>query len=149
MKNFIALFIMLNLNCQTKQQMTEEKFIIEVWDFNPSMSVTFHYHVSNDGLRIERVSGLQGEGSHIIVENKITDAEIKKIAEALSSLSINSLKDEYVDPLTEDGNQKTIELTFGEKRKKIRVYNVFVKDLATIIGLVNSVLESEYFIKYP
>ena len=134
--------------CNTKPTMSQEKFSIDIWDYRASLSVTLHYHIDNDSVIVEKEGGVQDDETQRLISKRLNNAETQRIIEGLSSLPITKLEDKYIDPLTEDGDQKTIELIFGEVKKEIEISNVYVEDLAILITLVNDLLDPESRITY-
>lgn len=148
MKYLTVLFALFAFCCESKPNMSDQPFEINIWDFNPSMSYTLHYRITPDSLFVKSESGIEGEDPKVLVKSKISEVDSESIANLLHSLPWDELEESYSNPLVEDGDQKIIKVQIGNRRKEIEALNVHIPELAKLFECVNRLLDPDYEIKY-
>jgi hypothetical protein len=134
-------------SCNTNSS-HKNMFKLDLWDYNSSMAYSLHYHFDNEGMFITKLGGLINEMPDTLIRRELSDNERDIIYNALFDLPIDSLKNEYIDPLTEDGDQKRIELSISNKVKDIRISNVYQEDISILINVINEFLDDQLKIDY-
>jgi len=134
-------------SCNTNNTQ-EKRFKIDFWDYNFSMAYSLHYHFDNEGMFVVRMGGLKNESPDTLIRRKLSDNELNVIYNALCDMPIDNLESEYISPLTEDGDQKRIELSINDKVKDIRISNVYQEDISLLINVVNKFLDEKLKIEY-
>jgi hypothetical protein len=140
--------IFLMSSCNTNNDVQENKFKIDLWDYKSSMAYTLYYHLDNKEIFVVRIGGLENETSDTLYREHLNDTEKNIIYNALCNIPIDSLENEYINPLTEDGDQKKIELLVNDKTKSVLVSNVYQKDISSLINLLNEFLDDKLKIEY-
>lgn len=146
MRNLLLSMLLL-ISCSSHKN-NELVYRVEVWDMNYSMANTSFYCVTNDSLLIKSISSIEGEGEKILMAKKLTNSEGDRLSAFLISLNLDSLKENYVNELIEDGDRKKVRLVVGDKTKVIEISNSYQKDIGKLFKVINSLIGSELAIKY-
>jgi len=144
MTKYILITLILCFSCRKKEVFQEEKFSVEIWDFDSSMSQTAHYIFNNERFILELESGLESEKDEILILKKIDSKGRSKIIEALKYLNFEKLKSNYSDPSILDGEEKIIEISFEGIKKEIQISNVYVKEINVFINSLNSFFDKKH-----
>jgi len=142
------IFILCFMSSCNANNTQEKRFKLDFWDYNSSMAYSLHYHFDNEGMFVVRMGGLKNESVDTLIRKNLSDNELNIIYNALCDIPIDSLKSEYINPLTEDGDQKRIELSINNKVKDIRISNVYQEDISLLINVVNEFLDDKLKIEY-
>lgn len=126
----------------------EVEYRVEVWDMNYSMANTSFYYVTNDSLIIRSISSIEGEGEKILLAKRLSNSERERLSSFLNSLNLDILKENYVNELVEDGDRKKVRLEVGGRVKVIEISNSYQKDIGELFKVINSLIGSEFVIKY-
>ncbi|MVT12486.1 hypothetical protein [Chitinophaga tropicalis] len=150
MRKIIIIIAALLSGCANQPpQSCNTKYLIHIWNAHPSRAYTDFYNISNDSLSIEFIGGVVGDTNKIVFSKALTEDDRLNICNYLSSFDIDTLKQEYINHFAEDGDQKRIELKFGNKTKIIDVANFYQKDLDGLFEIINNVTrEKRYKIWY-
>jgi hypothetical protein len=125
------------------------KCSIKIWDYNYSMSYTMFYDITDDSLIIKKLNGVKGEKDTVLVKRLLTGDERRLFSDCFPFLNIDSLKNEYNNPLVEDGDRKRIVIQLDNKASKtIDVANYYQRDLAILFNRVNRIVPPELKITY-
>lgn len=144
----VFLFIFIMNTCLQSSSNLQARFSVTIWDYNYSMAYTTQYRISNDSLIVNNISGIQNEGNKALLERRLTQSEEKKIHDFLSLFPLDSLSNEYKNPLVQDGDRKKVEIKFNNKIKVIELESVYQKDMDDLFNTVNQMLEKNMKIKY-
>ena len=113
------------------------------------MSFTILYAITDDSLIVKRLSGITKEKDKTLVKRLLRSNERKIFLDYFSFLNIDSLKNEYKNPLIEDGDRKRVMIQLNNKQSKtIDIANCYQKDLASLFNLVNQIVSPELKIIY-
>ena len=147
MRNIIITIAFFLIACNAGQQPQDcnTSYLIHIWNGHPSKAYTDYYNVSNDSISIEFIGGVEGGTNKIVFSKALTKADRQSICNYLSSFDIDTLKSTYINRFVEDGDQKRIELKFGEKNKMIDVSNFYQKDLDGLFEVINNITHNEHY----
>jgi hypothetical protein len=112
------------------------------------MSYTIHYHITNDSLRVNKIGGLPGENTVILLHDKMSASEADRLFNIVTADEFKNLKTEYKNPLISDGDQKRIIVEVKGQKKEINIANVYNEDIAKLIACVNMLLTEKFKIRY-
>ncbi len=147
-KILILAFVCL-ISCTKKAtNINEENFSIDIWDFNSSLSYSLHYQVNNQDVILSQESGIEKENIQILMDRRLLDEEVKQLLNALGSMSLNKLKNEYLNPLTEDGKQMKLLIRHGDTTKEIRISNVYVAEIGELVNSMNQLFPEKNKLDY-
>jgi hypothetical protein len=134
--------------CAQSSSSVQSKFDITIWDYNYSMAYTIKYKITTDSLIINNIGGVQNESVRVILQRALTQSEVQKMQDFLSSFPIDNLRNEYRNPLVQDGDRKKVEIKFNKKEKIIELENVYQEDMDRLFNKVNQMLENDMKIRY-
>jgi hypothetical protein len=146
MKALLIIGFMLITNLDLPKKVSN--FTIDIFDYNYSMAYTLHYHITNDSVSVIKLNGLNAEHSVCLLQKKLDPVNRSQLLNLLSSSSFKSLKNEYKNPLVNDGDQKTVVIQLNGQKKIIEIENIYNEEIARLIYKVNRVLKDEFKIKY-
>lgn len=121
---------------------------IEISTHNYSMAYALNYIVGEDSLRITFDDGITGRTDSILFNKSIPDSLSSILCSHLTSFSIDTLKDEYINKNIEDGDRKSITLQVGSRIKKVYTANYRQDQLVRIYDILNIILNERYKIRY-
>lgn len=125
-----------------------DKFTLDVYDYNASMSYTLHYHITGKQLSVVRLNGLKGEQSKVLFKKVLPKKAFDQLFSFLRSPALKNLKGCYKNPLIEDGDHKRFIWMISGSKKVIEVSNTYVPELAKLISIVNQNLTYDLKIDY-
>jgi len=147
MKSLFVVVFIISTCAQVKNNKAHE-FSVNIWDYNYSMAYTTFYKINSDSIVVTNISGVVNEENKILLSKETNASEQEKIYNFLSSFPLESLANEYTDPLVEDGDRKKVEIIFANKKKTIDLENFYQKDIDQLFTVVNQVLDKSMQIKY-
>ena len=89
-----------------------------------------------------------GESDSILYVKDLTTIEQKIVRDFISTFPLATLKDEYVTPNVDDGDQKLFVFKIGKIEKKIQTSNYYQDDLGSLVNLLNYLVPIEFDIIY-
>jgi len=131
-----------------EEQRKDFQFQIDISDHKFSMANTFCYHMNNNEIYIVQKGGLEGEIPDTIFKRNLTLKEVRDIKDFLYRFPIDSLKDEYIDLLMDDGNVKNIRIVIDNKEKTIFLSNSYQNDIASLLSLINKIIDNKEYSIY-
>lgn len=140
MKNILSIILLMINSLASSHGDSANKYSISLWDYNYSMAYTMYYHIDNKSLIIKNISGINNEKDTILVERKLNENERNLFFAFFDSFDIDTLKNEYTNPLVEDGNRKKITIQLNQKTKTIGIANSYQKDLDSLVNLMNRLI---------
>lgn len=146
--NRSIIFILLLVSCASGRRIEPCKFVIDIWDHDYSMAYTRHYQLSMDSLLVGETGGIEGDDSTILLKREVSQSDTELLCANLQTFPFESIGEKYDNPLIDDGDIKRIRLTYNNRTKTIDVKNVYQKDVAQIIDLVNRILRDKFLIDY-
>lgn len=149
MKNLFALVLFFSCGAAAQTtQCNQKSYNIEIFDSDYSMATTIQYHIFDDSLIIRNIAALVGEYDSCLVARRISENQSEKVFKCLFSMDIMKLKDKYVKPFVQDGDQKIVTICFNNKVKTIQISNIYQKDLADLFDVINQIVDERFKITY-
>jgi hypothetical protein len=142
----ILLILSINLvSCKKKEIM---EFTIILWDNDYSMATSMKYEFDKNKILVTMISNLVNENDSVVFSKEINSEELETLTKMLNALPLDSLKNEYINQLVLDGNQKKLEISFNNYVKKIRIKNYYNHDIGNLFVGLNTLLPKEIKIYY-
>ena len=150
-KLFTLLFSILSiviLSCNKNESRIEVPFKVLVFDSDYSLAYTFKYELNNDEIKVTFSGQVEGEVDSIIYQRKLSTEEKQNAREFFSEFPLTELKDEYITPNIDDGDQKLFEFEIGDFKKKIRASNYYEENLGKMVSFLNTLIIDKHKINY-
>jgi hypothetical protein len=123
-------------------------FSIKVWDYNYSMAYTTLYSLNNKAITVKFINGLQNGKDSVLLRRSLSDSECRIIFDFFASHDVNLLKNNYSNPLVDDGDRKRVILNIKGKSKTIEIANFYQKDMGELFDAINKIVNKGLQIKY-
>ncbi|SFE98297.1 hypothetical protein SAMN05518672_113148 [Chitinophaga sp. CF118] len=149
MKNIAVVVMCFLYACNSKPiEDCNIPYSIDIWNLNASMAYSISYQVNNDSLIVSFIDVVKGTSNKVHAK-ALTQTERNRFCNYLTSFNIDTLKEQYINPSVDDGNQEIVILKLENKKKKIEISNIHQENIAGLFKIVNDVMGDEkYKIKY-
>lgn len=121
---------------------------IDIYDSDYALSNNLRYRLSNDSLTVSKISFRKPDSIIYLIKRKLSNKEQNYNDRFINNFAFSKLKNRYVNPVINDGDQKTVIISINGVEKKIEVANVYIKQIATLIDFVNMNLSKNLRMHY-